>query len=357
DPTDIRKKELRMAEIKTKLIKAKEALEKCIAVQDFNQASELKEEIKVLEDAKINLLKKKCLILCYELMKQMSNSTGTGATMSGIIEALILPGITNVHPVVRNLAVLCLGCCGLQNQDFASKHFVLLLQVLQIDDITLKINALKAIFEHLMMFGMEPFKTKKINALQCEATEMNRNGEQESKEVGETATANNVLKLLSDFLDSEVSELRTAAAEGLAKLMFSGLVSSRVLYHLILLWHNPVTEEDVRLRHCLCVFFPMFAYASRTHRECFEEAFLPNTQTLVNAPVSFPLAEIYITNVAELLVDLTLNSQAKKSQDYQGLTVHDNLVIKICSEILVSPCLPEIHVYTKSLSSLELSSN
>lgn len=46
-----------MAEIKVKLIEAKGALENCIALQDFNQASELKEEIKALEDAKINLLK------------------------------------------------------------------------------------------------------------------------------------------------------------------------------------------------------------------------------------------------------------------------------------------------------------
>lgn len=46
-----------MAEIKVKLIEAKEALENCINLQDFNKASELKEEIKALEDAKINLLK------------------------------------------------------------------------------------------------------------------------------------------------------------------------------------------------------------------------------------------------------------------------------------------------------------
>ncbi|KAL2780029.1 condensin complex subunit 3 [Daubentonia madagascariensis] len=382
DPVDVRKKELRMAEIKVKLIEAKEALENCITIQDFNRASELKEEIKALEDAKINLLKEteqleikevhiekndaetlqKCLILCYELLKQMSVSTGIGATMNGIIESLILPGIISVHPIVRNLAVLCLGCCGLQNQDFASKHFVLLLQVLQIDDVTIKISALKAIFDQLMMFGIKPFKTKKIKAFHCEGTEINSDDEQESKEVEETATAKNVLKLLSDFLDSEVSELRTGAAEGLAKLMFSGLlVSSRILSRLILLWYNPVTEEDVRLRHCLGVFFPVFAYASRTNQECFEEAFLPTLQTLANAPASSPLAEIDITNVAELLVDLTrpstLNPQAKNSQDYQALTVHDNLAIKICNEILTSPCSPEIRVYAKALSSLELSSN
>uniref|UniRef100_A0A8I3MWC2 Non-SMC condensin I complex subunit G n=2 Tax=Canis lupus familiaris TaxID=9615 RepID=A0A8I3MWC2_CANLF len=278
-------------------------------------------------------------------------------------ELKILPGIVSVHPVLRNLAVLCLGCCGLQNLDFASKHFVLLLQVLQIDDVTIKISALKAVFDQLMAFGVEPFKTKKIKALQSEDAEVNNDGDQEFKEAEEeTATVKNVLKLLSDFLDSEVPELRTGAAEGLAKLMFSGLlVSSRILSRLILLWYNPVTEEDVRLRHCLGVFFPMFAYASRTNQECFEEAFLPTLQTLASAPASSPLAEVDITNVAELFVDLTrpsgLNPQAKNSQDYQALSVHDNLAIKICNEILTCPCSPEIRVYTKALSSLELSSN
>lgn len=46
-----------MAEIKVKLIETKEALENCIAIQDFDQASKLKEEIKTLENARINLLK------------------------------------------------------------------------------------------------------------------------------------------------------------------------------------------------------------------------------------------------------------------------------------------------------------
>ncbi|XP_007517940.1 condensin complex subunit 3 [Erinaceus europaeus] len=382
DPADTRRKELKMAELKVKLIEAKEALENFVAVQDFIQASELKEKIKALEDARATLLKEmeqpeikevqtekndsetlqKCLILCYELLKKMSTSTGIGATMNGLIESLILPGIINVHPVVRNLAVLCLGCCGLQSQDFARKHFILLLQVLQIDDVTIKVSALNAIFDQLMTFGIEPFKTSESKDLSGSA-EANTSEEQEPKESEEeTATAKNILKLLSDFLDNEVSELRTRAAEGLAQLMFCGLlVSSRILSRLILLWYNPLTEEDVRLRHCLGVFFPLFAYASRTNQECFEEAFLPTLQTLASAPASSPLAEIDISNVAELLVDLTrpsgLNPHAKNSQDYQELTVHDNLAMKICNEILTSPNSPEVRVYTKALSSLELSSN
>lgn len=60
---------------------------------------------------------------------------------------------------------------------------------------------------------------------------------------------------------------------------------------------------------------------NRSNQECFEEAYLPTLQTLLNAPATSPLAEVDISNVSELLVDLTrpsgLKCQSKKSQDYQ----------------------------------------
>ncbi|XP_074847855.1 condensin complex subunit 3 isoform X2 [Carettochelys insculpta] len=385
DAAAIRKQQLKLAEIKVKLLETKEALEECITLQDFNHALVLKEKITELERIKSELIKEaeqseikemrvekndpetllKCLLMCYELLKQMSLSKGIGPTMNGITESLILPGVTNVHPAVRNMAVLCLGCCALQSEDFASQHLALLLQVLQIDDIKVKLSALKAIFDQLMLFGIETFKAKKVNDFHSEETEI-RSGDIEEEETkikdleDESTTAHNLLQLLSSFLDSEFSELRTEAAEGVAKLMFSGrLISAKLLSRLILLWYNPMTEEDTRLRHCLGVFFPLFAYANRTNQECFEQAFLPTLQTLFNAPASSPLAEVDIANVSELLVDLTrpsgLNPQAKKSQDYQDLTVHDSLAMKICNEILVDPSVPDVRIYAKALSSLELS--
>ncbi|XP_028939105.1 condensin complex subunit 3 [Ornithorhynchus anatinus] len=381
DPVEKGKKQLMLAEVKVKLMEAKDALEEYIALQHFNQASVLKERITSLEKAKKDLIKEvetpeiketcveksdpetllKCLTVCYELLKQLPLLKRLCPTMIGIIESLILPGITNVYPSVRNMAVLCLGCCGLQNQEFSSQHLALLLQVLQIDDFTIKVSALKATFDQLMLFGIEPFKAIKAKRPETGDSERNGNPEEEEtkmKEVEEeTATVKNLLKLLSSFLDSEVSELRTEAAEGLAKLLFSGrLVSTKILSRLILLWYNPLTEDDVKLRHCLGVFFPLFAYASRTNQEYFEEAFLPTLQTLVNAPASSPLSEVDVANVSELLVDLTrssgLDPRAPNSQD---TTVHDSLAIKICNEILTYPSAPEVRIYVKALDSLELS--
>ncbi|XP_062430565.1 condensin complex subunit 3 [Rhea pennata] len=386
DVAEIRKRQLKLAEIKVKIFEAKAALEECITLQDFNQASILKEKITELEHTKNDLIKEgeqpemkeiriekndpetllKCLMMCYELLKVMSLSKGIGPTMNEIVESLILPGITNVHPAVRNMAVLCLGCCALQNKEFARQHLALLLQVLQIDDIKVKLSALKAIFDQLMLFGIEPFKTRRGNESQSEDVQITtENCEEETKvtdEEEETATIHSLLQLLSGFLDSEFSELRTEAAEGIAKLMFSGrLISAKLLSRLVLLWYNPVTEEDARLRHCLGVFFPLFAYANRSNQECFEEAYLPTLRTLLNAPATSPLAEIDTSNVSELLVDLTrpsgLKLQAKKSEEYQDLTVHDSLAMKICNEILMDPTAPDVRIYARALNSLELSNS
>lgn len=57
-----------------------------------------------------------------------------------------------------------------------------------------------------MTFGIEPFKTKKAKTVQCEGAEISSGDEEEAEDAEETATAKNVLKLLTDFLDSEVRD-------------------------------------------------------------------------------------------------------------------------------------------------------
>ncbi|XP_077333854.1 condensin complex subunit 3 [Lithobates pipiens] len=391
DVAESRKLQVKIANIKVQLMEAKQALEEAINAQDFGKASELKEKVSELEMVKAQLIKEaeepelkeirvekndpetllKCLIMCNELLKHISLSKGLGGTLNEIIQSLILPGITNVHPSVRNMAVLCIGCCALQSKDFAKQHMTLLLQISQLDEVKVRTSALNAVFDLLLIFGLEILKPKEDagdnpeNKQEDETggaleTEQSDSAEKPDEEITETSALNSILKMFSDFLDSEVPEIRTETAEGLAKLMFSGrLKSAKLLSRLILLWYNPVTEEDTKLRHCLGVFFPIFAYSSRSNQECFEEAFLPTLQTLFNAPASSPLADVDASNVAELLVDLTrpsgLKAQKNISPDYQISTVHDSLALKICNEVLKDPTSPDVRIYSKSLCSLELS--
>lgn len=87
-----------------------------------------------------------------------------------------------------------------------------LTQVLQIDEMKVKLSALKALFDQLMMFGIEPFKAKKSVDFPTE-NEDNANKDSGNEDADaevtketeeETVTAHNLLQLLSGFLDSEV---------------------------------------------------------------------------------------------------------------------------------------------------------
>ncbi|NP_001167050.1 condensin complex subunit 3 [Salmo salar] len=386
DENENRRKQVKLAEVKVSILEAKQALEECISSQEFSRAAELKDSITDLENLRNNILQEentdtqqedketrtektdpetllRCLTMCVELLKQMK--TRIGPTMSAILSSLILPSISNAQPAVRNMAVLCLGTCALHSKDLVNTHLVLLLQIAQLDEAKIRISALRSVVDLLLLYGFTLLAERPGPAHQTSHSPADQEDQEKGEEPEEpeeqeegSSTAQSILMMLSDFLDSEVSELRTETAEGLAKLMYSGrITSAKLLSRLVLLWYNPVTEGDTRLRHCLGVFFQLYARESRAHQECVEECFLPTLQTLLNAPATSPLAEVDVTNVAELLVELTRSSSLIKPGDPQEVCVHDYLAVRVCGEMLKEPSAPEVRLYAKVLSSLELSAD
>ncbi|KAJ8399327.1 hypothetical protein AAFF_G00413650 [Aldrovandia affinis] len=382
DENETRRRQVRLAEVKVRIFEAKQTLEDCIASQDFSRAADLKDAITELENLKNQLLKEaeepemkevrvekndpetllKCLTMCAELLKQMSIRKGVGPTMNGILESLILPGVASAHPAVRNMAVVCLGTCALHSKDLANRHLVLLLQIAQLDVPKIRVSALKAVIDQLHLNGFEVLRDAPPLPPAQDGdgdSEDSPGGTEDQAEGASKEMAQSVLTMLSQFLDSEISELRTETAEGLAKLMFSGRLSNaKLLSRLVLLWYNPVTEDDTRLRHCLGVFFQLYSRESRSHQECLEESFLPTLQTLLYAPATSPLSEVDVSNVAELFIELTRPSaliQPSKDAGFQEMSVHDSLAVRLFNEILKDPTAPEIRLYAKSLSSLQLS--
>lgn len=173
-------------------------------------------------------------------------------------------------------------------------------QIAQLDEVKIRISALRAIIDLLLVFGFQLLS----EAAPAQAGPSSLSPDRQEAEAaagGEKAEApedssQSVLLMLSEFLDSEVegggrrekgekkrflfpltpaedsfgcfqvSDLRTETAEGLAKLMYTGRMSSaKIFSRLVLLWYNPLTEDDTRLRHCLGVFFQLFARESRSH--------------------------------------------------------------------------------------------
>uniref|UniRef100_A0A8C2DGT3 Non-SMC condensin I complex, subunit G n=1 Tax=Cyprinus carpio TaxID=7962 RepID=A0A8C2DGT3_CYPCA len=376
DENEKRRKQVRLAEVRVQIMEAKQNLEECISCQDFSRAAVLKDSISQLEELKNQLTLEasqpadsikeqrveksdpetllKCLTMCAELFKQINIKRGICPTMNALIESLILPSVSNPNPAVRNMAVICLGTAALHSKDLANTHLVLLLQITQLDEPKIRISALRALIDQLLLNGLNILQDKSAPISQAPDSPDNSNGQPE-QQTEEESTVQSILKMLSEFLDSEICELRTETAEGLAKLMYCGrILSPKLLSRLVLLWYNPVTEDDQRLRHCLGVFLQLYSRASRTNQECVEESFLPTMRTLFNAPVTSPLSEVDASNVAELFVELTRPSALVQPAAIQAVSVHDSLAVRICNEILRDVSAPEVRLYCKTLSWLEI---
>jgi condensin complex subunit 3 len=73
--------------------------------------------------------------------------------------------------------------------------------------------------------------------------------------------------LLTRLLDDGEVDIRTKITEGLCKLFMTGAINSpRLLQRLLLIWYNPLTENDEQLRHILGTFFPLYSSMSRENQ-------------------------------------------------------------------------------------------
>ena len=68
----------------------------------------------------------------------------------------------------------------------------------------------------------------------------------------------------SIMIPSQSVVLRGVMAEGLSKLLLSGrVISHRLLVRLLLLWYNPILQEEDELREVLGTFFTTYSATDR----------------------------------------------------------------------------------------------
>ncbi|XP_064631068.1 condensin complex subunit 3-like isoform X2 [Lineus longissimus] len=378
--------EVKAASIRVKILELREELDDAVQKQDFIQAGELKRQLAELEAEKEQVLEElqpvveevrkekndpqtllKCMTIACVMLEGVTLN-GLIPTLQTLIETLILPGIQNQDPAVRRLAVKSLGLCCQMSKPAARAHLLLFIQVSQVDHMAVQVTALEALFDILLTFGLEAFtdESNKMDATEDDDAESVISSAPTDDEIEEEKkgleTIKSLITILTSLIDSEMPEIRTVAAEGLAKLMLSGRVmSGKLLSRLLLLWYNPLTEDDIHLRHCLGTFFPVFAFSSQTNQEVMSEAFLPTLKTIFNAPMSSPLVEVNAANVAKLLLTLTSARSLEQNRqptavklDLQDHAIHNNLAVKACNEILSEPNSFNTRVLTKTLNMLEL---
>nr|XP_047138807.1 condensin complex subunit 3 isoform X3 [Hydra vulgaris] len=384
-----RRNELQLARIRMNLMECSDDLEKAVKDQDFQQAAFLKNQIADLEKQRdeyksvansqeemTERVEKndpetilRCLTIASSMLVHMK-SREISPMLINLKGELIFEGIKNEDPFIRNEAVKCLGLMSLLNKEFAMQHLLLFVQVLQVDQELLQIMAVKVLFDILLLYGLQAFDADDKENVECEDGEttvvFETPPEQLKSNTRKKNAAEGVLEILLGFLDNESADLYTLVAEGMAKLLMVGHISSsHTLTRLILLWYNPITESEISLRHCLGMFLPTYAFGNISNQRMIEEAFLPVLKTLDNAPSTSPLSQVNTENVIELLLQLTdVNNLVQLDKNKSSLSsptlnqfdeyVHDSIAVKIANEILSDPDSTNIKMFCKVLNHLNI---
>ena len=324
------------------------------------------------------------------VMLESNDIKSTNATLQTLLDEFVVPSVQNVDFQIRNSAVKAMGGCCLRSLDASKCHLLLILQIAHLDTPEVRITALNVIYDLLMWHGLPAFITNNDNENgedgdTSEQSKLPQDDELSNLESAlesdqgcrlptqkqfETHGGNSVVAILSQLLDDPDVEIRTRVAEGLCKLMMCGAISSPKLFtRLILIWYNPITEADGKLRNMLGTFFPLYASFSRANQDSIEESFMPTLKTLFDAPANSPLTEVDVDDVGGFFIQLTRadilqhpNKMNEKREDKDiasdiGASVHDAMAYTLCNQILASPDSFHVKSLIKLLLSVQITVN
>ena len=325
------------------------------------------------------------------VMLESKDIKSTNATLQTLLDEFVIPSIQNVDCHIRNSAVKAMGGCCLRSLDAAKRHLLLTLQIAHLDTPEVRITALNVIYDLLMWHGLPAFITNmnsdndsKDDVDVSDMSKLHPDDELGTLESAldsvqgcriptqkqfETHGGNSVVAILSQLLDDPDIEIRTRVAEGLCKLLMCGSISSPKLFtRLILMWYNPITEADGKLRHILGTFFPLYASFSRANQDSIEESFMPTLKTLFDAPATSPLMEVDVEDVGMFYLSLTSGAmlQQPKNRDGDengdiasdiGASVHDAMAYTLCNQIIASPDSFHVKTLIRLLLNLQITAN
>eukprot|EP00172_Hildenbrandia_rubra_P003604 Plantae.Rhodophyta-Hildenbrandia_rubra.ctg5996.p1 GENE.Plantae.Rhodophyta-Hildenbrandia_rubra.ctg5996~~Plantae.Rhodophyta-Hildenbrandia_rubra.ctg5996.p1 ORF type:complete len:772 (-),score=133.61 Plantae.Rhodophyta-Hildenbrandia_rubra.ctg5996:1743-4058(-) len=248
-----------------------------------------------------------------------SSEIGVNPLYRTLIDQLVLPRLLNPDVSRRVSALHCLAlfCLLDRSGEQAKAHLPLYVQACKNDVAEVQVLAMKCLVDFVMALELSmPCESHNSESLDDESLEENDPIHAESFKTREVVTKE-VVSLLNSYLSDEDEELQSCAAESLAKLLFAQRVSadSALLSRLIVLFHNPESEENPRLRQSLSVFLPAYAFAHPEHRHALGDALLPTSRALLGAPPSTPLSEVNVLKVVQFILYLTDPSNAAQSRE------------------------------------------
>ena len=413
-----RKKQVEAAKLRVKLNILKNDLDNAISSQDFIKAQEIKIEMdgveielgKILEpvipeSVQISKKKKETVkekepeppkerdeneeifvtrksLEMLGVLLESSDIKSLNGTLLSLLDELIIPAVQSVDFNTRKSAVKAMGQCCIRDLAAAKRQLLLIVQMIQLDTIEVRLTALQVVYDLLMWYGLTAFNENSRSSPAGPEEESNAKNDEELSSIESVLSGTSVFKrgqnltqdeidnhggsgvvaVLSQLLDEPDIETRTLVIEGLCKLMMCGSIASpKLISRLLLVWYNPITEVNGKLRHVLGTFFPLYASFSRANQDVIEQSFAGTLNTLFEAPVSSPLSEVDIEDVGTFYIQLTrsdlLQNQSGEENHNCGLSAHDAMAYTLCNQILQCPDSFYVKVLIKLLTMLYITPN
>jgi len=233
-------------------------------------ASKLNAEEKMSEEERAQQARidARRLIIVRGMLERVIGSMQENTVMQGLVSQLIAPAVRSKNSIVREQGLTCLGLCCLLDAKLAQGTFGLFLQQMEESEEEVRLTSIRVVFDNLTSHGI---------AFLCQSQIQQAGGDQSAVEEVHTQMVNFLLGLLED----DDRQVQAIAAEGMAKLMLSGMVEDDdALRSLVLVYMSPETSGNQKLRQCLSYFLPVYCYSSSACQRRLQRVIVPTLEVL-----------------------------------------------------------------------------
>ncbi|EST10071.1 Nuclear condensin complex subunit 3, C-terminal domain protein [Kalmanozyma brasiliensis GHG001] len=203
----------------------------------------------------------RCLTIVRAMLERVVGALQENTAFHGLIPQLIAPAVRSKETPVRELGLMCLALCCLLDRKLALDSFPLFIDQVQRADGPIKLRAVQAVFDLLINHTI-PYLCSRNPA-------------------GEEMARRQIISYLLSLLEDEDPTIQSAACEGMAKLMLTGMVDDdEALKSLVLIYMSPETMANQELRQCLSYFLPVYCGSSSRNQRHLQRVFLSVLQVL-----------------------------------------------------------------------------
>lgn len=286
------------------------------------------------------------LIIVAGMLERVAGGMQENTAMHGLVSQLIAPAVKSRDPVVRERGLKCLGLCCLLDTQLAVNTFGLFLQQTEQAEGSVRQSCIEIVFDLLSTHGI---------AFLCQPQIHQAGGDDEAV----SAVHGQVVNFLLSLLEDDDMGVQAVAAEGMAKLMLTGVVEEDdALRSLVLVYMSPETSENQALRQCLSYFLPMYCYSSATNQRRLQRVFIPVLDVLTEVYYESDGAQEMVTplQVGMQLIDWCEPSKAlyDSSNDERATTIPIDMAIEMVQSLFTKEAKEDRRVLCQLLGKVVL---